>query len=162
MEAATCATAKKVNPCLRPSLQTAASPSRRWHEEKLASHPHALPLSWDSLTSSCWYSRAVDNLEPFSFPEAEVVLCPRFIVVKCHKEGDSCSDKNSVSARCRLVDGNEAEDTHTSDSWSSTLNNIMTAHQLLQASTRHRSYFPMVCKCIWSDCCFLPSPVWSQ
>lgn len=35
--------------------------------------------------------RAVDNLEPFSFPETEVIYRPRFVVVKCHKEGDSCT-----------------------------------------------------------------------
>lgn len=50
----------------------------------------ALVPSAASLISSYSDLRAVDNLEPLSFPEAEVVFCPRLIVIKCHKEGDSC------------------------------------------------------------------------
>jgi len=56
--------------------------------------------------------RAVDDLEPLSFPEAEVVLRPRLIVVKCHKEGDSCrggeEERHSVSALGRLAGEKEA------------------------------------------------------
>lgn len=36
------------------------------------------------------YSRAVENLEFFSFPKTEVVLRPRLVIVKCYKECNSC------------------------------------------------------------------------
>lgn len=45
------------------------------------------------------YLPAIDNLEFFSFPEAEVIFCSCLIVIKCYKEGDSCKrDEVLVSA----------------------------------------------------------------
>lgn len=41
--------------------------------------------------------RAVDDLQPLSFPEAEVVLRPCLVVVKCHEDGDSYRRKSTAS-----------------------------------------------------------------
>lgn len=55
------------------------------------------------------YLPAIDDLEFFSFPEAEVIFCTCFIVIKCYKEGDSCKgDRMSASALDRLAGENEA------------------------------------------------------
>lgn len=80
-------------PCLL-SLPVAPSPPRTAIKRETC-----IPPKEESLISSCGDLRAVDNLEPFSFPEAEVVFCPCLVVIKCHKEGDSCrgGKKHSVS-----------------------------------------------------------------
>lgn len=49
------------------------------------------------------HSRAVDDLEALSFPEAEVVLRPCLVVIKCHKEGDPCRPGDR-KARCQYSD----------------------------------------------------------
>lgn len=93
-------------PSLLPSQQ-----HRQGSNWKLTFFPRA-----GCVISNCSDLRAVDNLEPFSFLEAEVIFCPCLVVIKCHKEGDSCRrDKNTVSPLHRSARENKAQNHFLTD-----------------------------------------------
>lgn len=76
------------DPLCRESFPIAAfsTKPRKW--KRTPATLHAVMQMFSHL-------RAVEDLEPLPLPEAEVILCPGFIVIKSHKQSHPCRKTKS-------------------------------------------------------------------